>query len=191
VILGIFLTRSPDGDSPRELRADARLLDPVQHALGIASQNGMILTTDIAVSEAPMRGGAEAGSPGLRRALSELAALYEQPAAGEEVAFWLIAGMLAEGDPSARAILGEALERHPRSRRIRNLDAVLAYREGRTEVASAILRDLLRADSQDPIALFNLYLLAKETGAVSERKSLLAALDRTLPREAPLRSRLP
>ena len=101
-----------------------------------------------------------------------------------------VSGMLAEGDAGAHTILEDARSRFPRSRRLENLEAVVAYRETRLPDAERILARLVREDPRDPVATFNRALLLRETGRDGEAALLEAALRDILPEDAPLRARL-
>lgn len=153
------------------LRSPGVELAPVRLAVAEASRTGMILTAEIA-APGPGRRSGVAPSPALSRALNHLAVSYDEPSSSEETAYWLAAGMLAEGDRNAGVILSEATARFPRSLRLANLSAVAAYREDRVEEADRILAGILERQPRDPVALFNRATLLREQGLLDEAASL-------------------
>lgn len=166
-------TRSEDPD-PRQLAT-------IRAAVREASRTGMVLAAEVAAPAAALRGPVDGGDPSLSEALNDLAQAYEAPGAGRETAYWLVAGMIAEGDPAAATILSDALERFPEDPRLQNLAAVLAYRESRLADAEAKLRRLLASHPRDEVALFNLVVLLREQQRLDEadeaRRRLLGMLE--------------
>jgi hypothetical protein len=169
---------------------DRRALEPVRAAVSEVSRTGMTLTHDVAPAGPALRATGVADPRALSRALDELARRYDQAGSTEETAYWLAAGMMAEGDPGARAILAEAVERYPKSWRLANLSAVLDYREGRLADAERKLGALLERRPRDPVASFNRALLLKEQGRRDELAGMGAHLSRAVPPGTPLAARV-
>jgi tetratricopeptide (TPR) repeat protein len=91
-----------------------------------------------------------------------------------DVAFWLVAGMLAEGRLSdAGKYLGESRARFSTDPRFHNLAAIRAYKRSELAVAAAELRRAL-AIERDAVYLVNLAHVLEEQGYAEEAKPLWA-----------------
>lgn len=160
----------------------------VRRAVAEASAEGMVLTADVADPGGAVRASG-AGSAALTRELKTLARRNEAPGASAEDAYWLAAGMLVEGDPFAANSLDDAITRFPGNARLENLAAVAAFRAGRFDEAKRRLDEILRHDSDDPMALFNRAVLARKGGTPADLEHALNRLYEAVPSDSRLRAR--
>jgi len=104
--------------------------------------------------------------------LTPLVRAFTADESSADVAFWLVAGLLAEGrGRDADSYLSQALARFPADARLRNLAAILAYKNSELVGAERELREALRIE-RSPAYVFNLARVLEEQGRFADAKPL-------------------
>ncbi len=164
----------------------------VQRAAERASAHGMVLPFGEGFSLDDMtvyRAGAPESSPELTDAIGSMIERYEQGDASGQAACLLVAGQLAAGHlGNARVFVAEARQRYADVSCLATLEAIIAYRENQVDRAESLLRQVLRDESGNLLASFNLGLLLAERGRYEEARPLLERVRDARP-QSPLASR--
>ena len=168
-----------------EPQMDPSVLARIQAAVTETSARGMFLPAGQVMTggESPVyRSGTAAGRADLEEAVEALARLYQRGQPTRALSFWLVSGQVAAGQlGNARAYAVEARGRFPEDQRFATLEAIIAFRESDLTRAEELLREVLRRDSTDQCALFNLGFMLDEQGRQDEAAYFLRAAQRCGP----------
>lgn len=159
-------------------------LAPVTRAMITASErNPLVLPgveNDLGPTPATLRSGPAPITRRLDNSLSVLAVAYNDESVSSDEAQWLIGGYLATGQiENARVYIANARVRYAEDSDLVILEGILAYNDNDLEVARGIFETVLKRDSENVVAVFNLAVVVSEmsdarAGSLFERVIKLA-----------------
>jgi len=165
-LVGLLTMRPSRPAVPDDLRV--RLCDRMR----TNAPGGVLLFADSLLPRSSGTRGSEAAAPDLD--LAPLVAAYRDRPRDPEIAYWLVAGLLAiEDQRNAEACSRQALARFPDDARFHNLAALGAYKASDLVTAEKELQTALRLE-RSPEVLVNMAQVLCETGRSEQAVAFLA-----------------
>jgi Flp pilus assembly protein TadD len=88
-----------------------------------------------------------------------------------------MAGYVATGQiDAARDIAFDARKQHPQDSRIAALEGIIAYTDGDYDRSEAILRSVIEANPDNPVAGINLAIVLGKKGSGTEAREILTGI---------------
>jgi hypothetical protein len=165
-------------------RVSSEVLRPIQTAAGEFSRVGEVVLPGgesyIGESGPVFRSLNGRAEESLALSLKDLLGRFLGGSRSADVAYWLVAGYLSSGDVRTAAVyVRAARERFPDDPRLNVLDATVAYFRRDFARSESLLRDVVKAQPDDPlaaIAQINLALALRDQGKLTEAREILRSV---------------
>jgi tetratricopeptide (TPR) repeat protein len=162
---------------------DAETINTISSAIVNASQRDLILpgAENSTLADEPVyRGGFTSDQDQLSQALSNASEQYLSGDTDLDLAVLLIGGEIASGQlENARTLLNGAQRRNTNDLRLKLLSGIVSYHQNDLAAAESVFQEVILADPDNMIALFNLGFILPELNQRAAGRALMESVVET------------